>query len=605
MSDELSRRDFAKAGLATTLGLAASAAQKSPEASAAPAGPSPPRVRSETMTAADLLVRQLQAHGVPFVSTLCGNGLDPFLAACRRHGLRLVDVRNEQAAGYMADAVGRLTRRVGVCSSSSGVAHVNALTGLTNAYFDGAPALLITGTSDSRTTGMGNFQDLDHVALARPICKLAQRVDRPERLALAVHEAIAAAQSGRPGPAHLSIPADVLQASVPEADLQRWIAAAEGQPKPGATCPEPTTGVPRSAPDSDLVRDAVDLLARSQRPLLVAGSGVFYAGGEEALRRLAAALGAPLVTPIWDRGSVSRPMPEYLGVIGAASGGPPLLADADCIVVAGARVDYRIGYLKPPALAAAARIVRIDNEPSQIDQGVSPDVGLLGNPAVALAQLADEWQRRGLAPRADWLREAQRRNAQYRARWASPPPATTMTGHHLVEALRPVLTDEVVFLIDGGNIGQWAHVLLWDRYPSHWLTCGASAVVGWGLPGAIAAKLLCPDRPVLLLSGDGAIGFTIAELETAVRHRVPIVVVIADDQAWGIVASGQKRSLGEPIASLLGPVDYAKVAEGFGARGLCVHSPEQLTAVARQALAAAEPTVLEVPLALLGPSDVA
>jgi acetolactate synthase-1/2/3 large subunit len=151
------------------------------------------------MTGADLLVRLLKAQDVPFVTTLCGNGLDPLFAACKRQGLRLVDVRNEQAAGYMADAVGRLTRHVGVCTSSSGVAHLNALTGLVNAYFDGAPMLLITGASESRTAGMGNFQDLDHVSLARPVCKLARRVDRPERIALTVQEAFAAAQSGRPG----------------------------------------------------------------------------------------------------------------------------------------------------------------------------------------------------------------------------------------------------------------------------------------------------------------------------------------------------------------------------------------------------------------------
>jgi acetolactate synthase-1/2/3 large subunit len=178
-----------------------------------------------------------------------------------------------------------------------------------------------------------------------------------------------------------------------------------------------------------------------------------------------------------------------------------------------------------------------------------------------------------------------------------------MTGHHLVEALRPLITDDLAFLVDGGNIGQWAHVLLWDRYPGHWLTCGASGVVGWGLPGAIAAKLLHPERPVLLLSGDGAIGFTIAELEIAVRHKVPIVVVIADDQAWGIVASGQKKSLGGPIASILGPVDYARVARGFGAGGVVVKTPEELTAATRRALAASKPTVIEVPIALQGPTE--
>jgi len=555
------------------------------------------------MTGADVMARQLKARGVPFVSTLCGNGLDPFYDACRRHGMRLVDVRNEQAAGYMADAVGRLTRRVGVCSASSGVAHVNALTGLTNAHFDGSPVLLLTGASASGTAGMGNFQDLDHVALARPICKMAQRVDRPERIALAVHEAVATAESGRPGPVHLCIPGDVLRASVDEADVERWLVEADGGRAASRTSAAMTAATPPCAADSDLVREAADVLARSERPLLVAGSGVFYADAEGPLRSLAAALGAPVVTPIWDRGSVSRPIPEFLGVIGAASGGPSLLADSDVIVLVGARVDYRVGYVKPPAISDKARVLRVDRDPGELGQGVSPDVGLLGDPAVVLAQWHHEWQRRRLPARTDWLREAQRRNARFRARWATAPATPPMTGQHLVEALRPVLTDDVIFLIDGGNIGQWAHVLLGDRYPGHWLTCGASAVVGWGLPGAIGAKLLRPDRPVLLLSGDGAIGFTIAELEVAVRHQVPIVVVVADDQAWGIVASGQKRSLGEPIASLLGPVDYAKVAQGFGARGVLARNPDELTAATRQALAADRPTVIEVPLALLGPAD--
>ena len=426
------------------------------------------------MTGADLLVRQLIAHGVPFVSTLCGNGLDPFYAACKRYGLRLVDVRNEQAAAYMADTVGRLTRRVGVCSSSSGVAHINSLTGLANAYFDGSPVLLITGASESGTAGMGNFQDLDHVALARPVCKLVQRVERPERIALALHEAVATAQSSRPGPAHLCIPSDVLRASVNKADVERWLAETDSGHAAGGTSAKLTVATPPSAADSDLVREAVDVLARSRRPLLIAGSGVFYARGEESLRPLAAAVGAPVVTPIWDRGSVSRPIPEFLGVIGAARGGPALLVDADAIVLAGACLDYRVGYVKPPAISVKARVVRIDRDPGEMNQGVSPDVGLVGDPAVLLAQLWNEWQRRRLTVRTDWLREAQKRNAQYRARWANSPAAPPMTGRHLVEALRPVLTDDLIFLIDGGNIGQWAHVLLWDRYPGHWLTCGAS-----------------------------------------------------------------------------------------------------------------------------------
>jgi acetolactate synthase I/II/III large subunit len=300
---------------------------------------------------------------------------------------------------------------------------------------------------------------------------------------------------------------------------------------------------------------------------------------------------------------VSRPMPEYLGVIGAASGGPALLPDADLILLVGSRVDYRLGYLKPPVVKEKVRVIRIDRDPGELNQGVLPDVGILGDPSMVLHHVRDEWQRRHLPNRVDWLREAQTRAQRFHSRWAKPAAPSPMTGHHLVEAIRGTLTDETIFLIDGGNIGQWAHVLLWDRYPGHWLTCGASGVVGWGLPAAIAAKLLHPTRPVLLLSGDGAIGFTITELETAVRHRVPMVAIVADDQAWGIVASDQKRSWGEPISSLLGPVDYARVAQGFGARGVTVTQPDEVAPAIREAFASGQPTLIEVPIALRAPTE--
>lgn len=543
------------------------------------------------MTGADLLVRQLKAQGVPFVATLCGNGLDPLYAAAKKQGLRLVDVRNEQAAGYMADAVGRLTRRVGVCAVSSGVAHVNALTGVLNAWYDGAPMLLITGASDSATFGMGNFQDVDHVAIARPITKLAQRVERADRIALAVHEAFATATSGRPGPVHLTIPGDVLTAQVRESDVQRWLAEST-----------PQTNM-RAAADTGAIREAIDWLSKAQRPLLVGGSGLFYANGEEPLRTLAGTVAMPVVTPIWDRGSINRPMAENMGVLGAASGGPALLGEADVILLAGARVDYRTGYLKPPGIAPKAKVIRIDRDAGELEQGGQPDLGILGDPAVVLRQLAEEWQRRHLAARPAWLKEAQERNRRYRARWSKIPATPPVTGQHIVEGIRQVLTDDALLMIDGGNIGQWAHVLLWDRYPGHWLTCGISGVVGWGLPGSIAAKLLHPDRPVILLSGDGSIGFTMAEFEVAARHKIPIVVVVADDQAWGIVASAHKRAYGEPIASLLGPIDYAKVAQGFGARGVLVEKAEEIAPAIRQALASAQPTLIEVPCAWLGPTD--
>ncbi|MDP3064641.1 MAG: thiamine pyrophosphate-binding protein [Chloroflexota bacterium] len=544
------------------------------------------------MNGADLLVQALRQRGIEFVTTLCGNGLGAFYSACARAGLRLVDFRNEQAASLAADTVARLTGRLAVCAVSSGGAHVNALVGLMNAQYDGAPLLLITGASEQSRTDMGKFQDLDQVSLAAPLCKYARLVDGPERLGFYVHEACSRALSGRGGPVHLTVPSDVLAAEVD---------VSTAMPRPARL----GELHPHGTPDTALVDEVAALLERAERPILIAGSGAFYAGAGASLESFLEATDIPVMAPIWDRGVVSRPVEQFMGVIGAASGEPRLLPDADVVLLLGARVDYRIGYGEPPAVRVDARIVRIDVDPEELIQGREPDVALLADPASALAALARTLKERGFRPRRAWLAEAKRRYREFRARWTGPTPeAPPLTGRHIVQALQPLLTDDVVFLIDGGNIGQWAHVLA-DRYPESWLTCGPSGLVGWGVAGAIGAKLTYPDRPVILLSGDGSIGFGLVELETAVRHNTPFVAVLADDAAWGIVTSHQLKSAGPEgvIASRLGPVAYDRVAEGLGALGIRVESPEEIGPAVARGLASGRPTLVHVPIAVLGPAD--
>jgi len=543
------------------------------------------------MNGADVFVRELLDRGTRFVMTLSGNGTEPFYAACQRAGLRVVDFRNEQAASFAADAAARLTGRLAVCAVSAAVGHVNALIGVTNAGFDGAPMLLFSGSSDHRRTDQGKFQDQDQVAVAAPLCKYARLVDRPDRIAFLVGQAIAAATSGRPGPAHLTIPSDVLNADVDPPVHRATIGAAEVRP--------------RAAAGPGQVAEVAELLAHAERPLVVAGSGAFYANAGEALDAFARATAVPVVIPIWDRGVIEKPAETFLGVIGAASGGPRLLPDADLVLLVGARIDYRVGYAEPPEIRPDATVVRIDVDSAELRQGREPDVAIQADPASALIALTEAVTRRtDFSPCREWLAEARRRRAEFLAPWSGPLPADPTTGRHLVEALKPFLDEQAFFLIDGGNIGQWAHVLA-DRYPSSWLTCGASGVVGWGIAGAIAAKLLHPDRPVILLSGDGAIGFGLPEFETAVRQGTPFVCVLADDRAWGSVASGQAKQHGPDqfIACRLGPVDYAKVAEGFGALGLRADSPEEIAPAIRRGLASGRPTLVHVPTVLGGPRD--
>ena len=547
------------------------------------------------MTGADLLVKELQARGVPFVSVLCGNGLSPFLRAAKQAELRLVDTRNEQAASYIADTYARLTRRVGVCAVSSGIAHVNAFAGLLNAHYDGAPVLLITGASSSATLGRGGFQDLDQVALAHPLCKRAELVSDPARIPQEIHESFATATSGRPGPVHLTIPADVLSAKVDEAQIKS---------------PFSTLGEVKNiaAGDVALVCDAAKMLSSASRPIIVAGNGVFYSQGGDALQEFVKLSRIPVVTPIWDRGVVNHSCKEFLGVIGAASGEPRLLTETDLIFLAGARVDYRVRYLDPPSLSKGVRVIRLDSDPEELHQGSEPDIPILGDARTVFKQLTEEWQSKGYSNHDSWLDTARDWHARFYSRWTDTPVSLSagepMTGKHVVNALKKVITNETIFLIDGGNIGQWAHMALCsDKYPAHWLTCGASGVVGWGLPGAIGARLAFPDKPILLLSGDGAIGFGIPELESATRQNLPFVTVLADDEAWGIIVSEQRQSSDTIVASTFGTVEFASVAEGFGALGVRVEKPEEIVPAILEAFESDKPTLIHVPVAVQGPAD--
>jgi acetolactate synthase-1/2/3 large subunit len=198
----------------------------------------------------------------------------------------------------------------------------------------------------------------------------------------------------------------------------------------------------------------------------------------------------------------------------------------------------------------------------------------------------------------EWLSEARRRRREFQQAVEGTAAKQAEQGTHsfdIISALRRVLTDQTVLLVDGGSIGQWAHHLLCHCYPGHWLTCGRSGVVGWGIGGAMAARLAYPDRPVILLSGDGAFTFNVAEIECAVRQSLPFVAIVADDQGWGITRVGHLEKFGEPIASSLGPIAIDRLAESLGARGVRVNKADEIEDALRSALAESVVTVIQVP----------
>lgn len=535
------------------------------------------------MNGAEWFVRSLKQRGVEQIFVLCGNGLNPFLDACLDEGMPLIDVRNEQAASFMADLYGRMTGRLGVVAVSSGPGHTNALTGLANAAWDGGPMLLISGSSPASTRGLDHFQELDQVSMVRSLCKFASYVDSVRTLVTDTDRAVAAAISPRPGPVHLTIPCDVWATAMPAGLGVSTPASAE---------------VFRGGPgDRALVREAAKLLCEAEKPIVFIGSGAFYsreAGG--GLEVLAEETNMPMISQLWDRGCIEKPMRQYIGVttteLNAAF---PKVAECDVALVLGARVDFRLGHGLPPVFSPDVTFVRVDADPDEIRRTIVPEVGIVGDVAMVLEQLLDEIRDLGGMDVSGWLADLRELRDASVAGWEAVEHdgKAPLPGYRICLALREFLDQEVTFLLDGGNIGRWFYTLLHNRHPSHWATCGISGVIGWGLPGGIVANLVRPGKPVLLLSGDGSAGFTISEIETGLRFNAPYVAVIAHDSAWGIVADGQGDD--RLVASELGEIRYDKVAEALGARGVYVESEEQLKAAIAEGLALPTVTVIHVP----------
>ena len=279
------------------------------------------------MNGAHWLVETLKRRGVEYVFALCGNGLKPFLDACVDLRMPVIDVRNEQSAAYMADTWGRMTKRIGVVAVSAGPGHTNTLTGLTNAFWDGGPMLLISGCATTDTRGMGHFQELDQVGMAAPVCKYAKFVDCIDILEHEFTNALGASFAGRPGPVHLTIPVNVFGAQMPEPGVARL-----------QSSPPTITHVNPQAPgDPDLILDAVEQLRDAERPAIIVGNGAFYADAGHALAQFAGLTHIPIFSNMWSRGCIEMPLDEYVGTTfgGETNGAFASLAEVDLALVLG------------------------------------------------------------------------------------------------------------------------------------------------------------------------------------------------------------------------------------------------------------------------------
>jgi thiamine pyrophosphate-dependent acetolactate synthase large subunit-like protein len=529
------------------------------------------------VTGGELVTRVLARQGVRHLFTLCGGHILPIYDACLKDGLAVVDTRHEQAAAHAADAYARLTRGLGVAVVVPGPGVTDAVTGVANAFAARSPLLLIGGASPLALKGMGALQEMEQLALFRSITKGAWAVPETRRIPEYLTRAIRTALSGRPGPVFVEIPVDVLMGTVDAAEVP--------VPEVGPTLrPEPPAG--------DVERVAA-LLARAERPALVAGSGVYWDDAPAALAAFAERAGVPVFMNGMGRGCLPSDHPLAFQLARGTA-----LRDADLVLVLGTPLDFRLGYGRPPAIAEHARLVMVDADGAEFGRNRPVDVGIEADVRRTLAALT------GLVPPGSAGRtEAWRRRLRDKERAEQAKQAVLaasdqrpVSHYRLAAELAAVMDDATGLIADGGDVVTCASKIVPLSRPAQWLDPGPLGVLGVGPPFALAAKLLHPERRVLLLSGDGAFGLNGMELETAVRFDLPLVCVVGNDGGWGMIRTIQASFYGRErlVGTSLPPTRYDRLVEALGGVGETIDDPARLRPALERALGSGRVACLNV-----------
>jgi acetolactate synthase-1/2/3 large subunit len=536
-----------------------------------------PAAETKTVTGGHLVARALKAEGVEAIFTLCGGHVVDIYVGCADAGIRVIDVRHEQAAAHAADAWTRLTGVPGCAVVTAGPGITDAVTAVANAWRAQVPMLLLGGQGPLRQAYMGSLQEMDHVSLMKPITKFAATVYQTERIPDLIGMALRQAYSGRPGPAFLEIPADVLFAPVEESAVV----------DPGKYRSEGKT-----YGDVKLVEEAGRLLSRAQRPAVLAGSQVWHCRGTAQLQALAEA----------------GQLPVYLN--GAARGalppGHPLLfvrsrrealAGADVILVVGTPFDFRLGYGQ--RLAPGARIIQVDLDYGEIGHNRGVDVGIAGDSAAVLGQLTGALEKGAAERHRAWvehLRAAEKKGLE-RDLPSLNSDAVPIHPLRLAREINDFLTEDTIFIGDGGDVVTISANVIQTRLPGQWLDPGPLGTLGVGMPYAIAAKVALPHKEAFVLFGDGAFGFNGFEFDTAVRFKLPVVSVVGNNAAWNQIRYGQIAHYGPErgdLANLLAPTRYDRVVEALGGYGEHVTEPKEIRPALERARASGRPACVNV-----------
>jgi acetolactate synthase-1/2/3 large subunit len=532
---------------------------------------------TQPLRGADIVARSLAQLGCTRVFTLSGNHIMSIFDAALDAGLDLVHVRHEAAAVHMADAWGRLTGEAGIAMVTGGPGHANAVGALFTALSAESPMVLLSGHAATWELGRGGFQEIRQADMAAPVSKASWTAKTAANLGADLAEAVRIATSGRPGPVHLSLPSDLLDARVDAGEVT-WPQRSE-----------------RAASAHDLVDAMADAvlaaIAGAARPIIIAGPQLSSVDGRALLAELEAATRAPAVIMESPRGIADATLGAF----------PDLIRSSDLIVLVGKALDFTTKWASGPAFDPNVRLIAIDPEEALVERAAREKgerllVGCVADVRRAARKLI---ARAAASPARDggWLAQARAALDSRPAAWAHLASQSTGRLHaaEVFRALRPHIDrdPDAVLICDGGEFAQWAQSMLPVRRR---LINGVAGSIGGSLSFALAARMVEPKAPIFVVLGDGTIGFHISEFETAVRRGLPFVAILGNDARWNAESEIQRREYGanRMHGCELLPSRYDQVVAAFGGHGELVERAADLPAAIERALASGKPACVNV-----------
>ncbi len=519
-----------------------------------------------------------EVENVDIVFGISGGHIEAMLDSFTEYKIRTIDVRHEQAAAMMAHAWSIYTGKPGVCFLTAGPGFANGLTGIANAYLDNAPLVVLCGRHPLRDDLKGALQEIKQIDIVHPITKWAATCYDTKRIPEYLSMAFRYAAEGRPGPVFLELPPDILGVSIDESLA----------PMPRRTYRKYTVH-----PDDADLKAAANIINNAKHPLFLGGSGVRFSDNSEALREFIEKSGIPFMLMNYGRGELPDNHPNSvmdMGNIGLMFG----ITQADVVIAAGLRFNWLL--LSGDIIPATTKLVHIDIDPHEIDRNRIADAGLVGDIGSVLSQLTPFINKKDHSEWTNSLKSAGRSllDFELRMRETASNPIHPV---RLVAQIQKVAGDDTVYVTDGGDTNYFG--LAFSTKQKAGVIAAAAGLfgcLGTGIPFGMAAKLARSDKKVVVLNGDGSFGFNAMEFDTMVRHNIPVVVVINNDCAWGMIKHSQELSIGKDRLQCaeLGVRHYEKIVEGLGGHGEFVTKDEEIIPALERAFASGKPACVNV-----------